>query len=54
MIEFYFHYVNRATSLINAEKGKLNFQSEVKDHIHDFMEKIDFICHSIVIYIMQF
>lgn len=40
MLEFYFRYVNRATSLINAEKGKLYFQSEVKDHIHDFMGKI--------------
>ena len=40
MLEFYFRYVNRATSLINAEKGSLYYQSEVKEHIHDFMGKI--------------
>ncbi len=40
MLEFYFRYVNRATSLINAEKGSLYFQSEVKGHIHTFMGKI--------------
>ena len=40
MLEFYFRYVNRATSLINAEKGNLYYQSEVKEHIHDFMGKI--------------
>ena len=40
MLEFYFRYVNRATSLINAEKGRLYYQAEVKAHIHDFMGKI--------------
>ena len=40
MLEFWFRYVNRATSLINAEKGSLYYHSEVKNHIHDFMGKI--------------
>lgn len=40
MLEFWFRYVNRATSLINAEKGSLYYQSEVREHIHDFMGKI--------------
>ena len=40
MLEFWFRYVNRATSLINAEKGSLYYLSEVREHIHDFMGKI--------------
>ena len=40
MLEFYFRYVNRATSLINAEKGSLYYFSEVKNHLHDFMGRI--------------
>ena len=40
MLEFWFRYVNRATSLINAEKGSAYYHSEVKGHIHDFMGKI--------------
>ena len=40
MIEFWFRYVNRATSLINADNGASYYYSSVKDHLHDFMEKI--------------
>lgn len=40
MLEFWFRYVNRATSLINAEKGSAYYHSEVKSHLHDFMGKI--------------
>lgn len=40
MLEFWFRYVNRATSLINAEKGSLYYLSEVREHIYDFMGKI--------------
>lgn len=40
MLDFWFSYVNRATSLINAEKGSLYYYSEVKKHMHDFMGKV--------------
>lgn len=40
MIEFWFRYVNRATSLINADNGASYYYSSVKDHLHDFIEKI--------------
>ncbi len=40
MLEFWFRYVNRATSLINAEKGAAYYHSMVKNHLHDFMGKI--------------
>ena len=40
MIEFWFRYVNRATSLINADNGASYYYSSVKDHLHDFMGKI--------------
>jgi len=40
MLEFWFRYTNRATSLINAEKGAAYYYSNVKDHIHDFMGSV--------------
>ena len=40
MLEFWFCYVNRATSLINADNGKQYYYSAVKEHIHDFMGKV--------------
>ena len=40
MLEFWFRYVNRATSLINAGSGEAYYQANVKGHIHDFMGKI--------------
>lgn len=40
MLEFWFRYVNRATSLINAGNGSVYFNTNVKDHIHDFMGKV--------------
>ena len=40
MLEFWFRYVNRATSLINADKGQLYYYSSVKDRLHEFMGKV--------------
>ena len=40
MLEFWFRYVNRATSLINAGAGDAYYYSNVKDHLHDFMGKV--------------
>ena len=40
MLEFWFRYVNRATSLINADNGETYYRANVKDHLHDFMGKI--------------
>lgn len=40
MLEFWFRYVNRATSLINAGNGETYYNSNVKECIHDFMGKV--------------
>ncbi|SDB04106.1 ATP-binding protein [Eubacterium oxidoreducens] len=40
MIEFWFRYVNRAMSLVNADRGEVYYNSYVKEHLHDFMGKI--------------
>ncbi len=40
MLEFWFRYVNRATSLINADNGESYYYSAVKDHLHEFMGKV--------------
>ena len=40
MLEFWFRYVNRAISLINADNGESYYYSSVKDHLHDFMGKV--------------
>ncbi len=40
MLEFWFRYVNRAISLINAENGAAYYFSNVKEQIPDFMGKI--------------
>ena len=40
MLEFWFRYVNRATSLINADNGESYYYSVVKDKLHDFMGKV--------------
>lgn len=40
MLEFWFRYVNRATSLINAGAGEAYYHSNVKNHLHDFMGKV--------------
>ena len=40
MLEFWFRYVNRATSLINAGNGEVYYQTNVKNHLHDFMGKV--------------
>ncbi|MCR5719719.1 MAG: AAA family ATPase [Lachnospiraceae bacterium] len=40
MIQFWFKYVNRATSLINAGRGEVYYRSNVKEHLHDFMGKV--------------
>ena len=40
MLQFWFKYVSRATSLINAGSGSMYYQAYVKDHIHDYMGKV--------------
>lgn len=40
MLEFWFKYVNRATSLINAGRGEAYYHANVKEHLHDFMGKV--------------
>lgn len=40
MLGFWFKYVNRATSLINAGNGDVYYHSNVKEHLHDFMGKV--------------
>lgn len=40
MLEFWFRYVNRATSLINAGAGEAYYHSNVNTHLHDFMGKV--------------
>ena len=40
MLEFFFRYVSRATSLINAGKGAAWYYSNVKNNLHDFMGKV--------------
>ncbi|MBQ9608457.1 MAG: AAA family ATPase [Lachnospiraceae bacterium] len=40
MLEFWFRYVNRATSLINADNGEVYYYSSVKEYLHDFMGKV--------------
>jgi AAA+ ATPase superfamily predicted ATPase len=37
MLEFWFRYVNRATSLINADNGEAYYRAYVKDELHDYM-----------------
>ena len=40
MLEFWFRYVNRASSLINAGNGEAFYHAYVKEHLHDFMGKV--------------
>ncbi|MCR5357575.1 MAG: AAA family ATPase [Lachnospiraceae bacterium] len=40
MLQFWFKYVNRAISLINAGNGDVYYHSNVKEHLHDFMGKV--------------
>ena len=40
MLTFWFRYVNRAISLINADRGEAYYRENVKDHLHDFMGKV--------------
>lgn len=40
MLEFWFRYVNRATSLINAGSGQMYYYAYVREHLHDFMGKV--------------
>lgn len=40
MLEFWFRYVNRAASLINAGRGDVYYHTYVKNHLHDFMGKV--------------
>jgi AAA+ ATPase superfamily predicted ATPase len=40
MLEFWFRYVSRATSLINAGSGQMYYHAYVREHIHDYMGKV--------------
>lgn len=40
MLEFWFRYVNKATSLINAGRGEVYYLSNVREHLHEFMGKV--------------
>ncbi len=40
MLEFWFRYVSRAISLINAGNGALYYRSNVRDNIHDYMGRV--------------
>ena len=40
MLVFWFRFVNRATSLINADNGESYYYAYVKDQIHDYMGKV--------------
>ena len=40
MLEFWFRYVNKAISLINAGRGSIFYYSKVKNYLHDFMGKV--------------
>ena len=40
MLEFWFKYVNRAISLINAGNGPAYYYANVKEHLHEFMGKV--------------
>ncbi len=40
MLEFWFKYVNRAVSLINAGNGEVYYRTYVREHLHEFMGKV--------------
>lgn len=40
LIHFWFQYVNRASSLINAGKGDIYYENEVKPRLHEYMGKV--------------
>ncbi len=40
MLLFWFRYVNRAISLINAGNGEAYYYAKVKEYLHDFMGKV--------------
>lgn len=40
MLGFYFRYVSRATSLINANNGASYYFENVKENLHDYMGKV--------------
>lgn len=40
MLTFWFRYVNRATSLINADNGEAYYHAYVENNIHDYMGKV--------------
>jgi len=40
MLLFYFTYVSRATSLINAGNGRIYYETQVKSKLHNFMGKV--------------
>lgn len=40
MLSFYFTYVSRAISLINAGNGRIYYETQVKSKLHSFMGKV--------------
>ena len=40
MLSFWFKYVNRAVSIINAGKGEKYYQASVSENLHDFMSSV--------------
>ena len=40
MLEFYFRFVSRATSLINANNGAPYYYENVRENLHDYMGKV--------------
>lgn len=40
MLEFWFRYVNRATSLVQSGNGAKYYEARVKDKLHEFMGKV--------------
>ena len=40
MLEFYFRFVSRATSLINANNGASYYYENVRENLHDYMGKV--------------
>ena len=40
MLNFWFRFVNRAASLINADRGKLYYMNSVQNKLHEYMGKV--------------
>ena len=40
MLSFWFNYVNRGLSLINADRGDVYYEKNVRSHLHEYMGKV--------------